>query len=88
MELGTRRRGGSGGDWVRKRGLQAVRGRGEAIGGVFRGGAGLEWRVHGGPELASVQWASTASRRWPPGQPRAAAALNSGGDRTTEEQAG
>jgi len=41
---------------VRKRGLRAARGRGEAIGGVFRGGAGLEWRVHGGPELAGVQW--------------------------------
>ena len=55
MELGTRRRGGSGEDWARKRGLRAARGRGEAIGGVFRGGAGLEWRVHGGSELAGVQ---------------------------------
>jgi hypothetical protein len=32
-----------------------VRGRGEANGGVFRGGAGLEWWFHGGPELVGVQ---------------------------------
>ena len=30
-------------------------------------------------------WAASASRNWPPGRPRAAAALNSGGDRESRE---
>ena len=36
-------------------------------------------------EVGRDAWAASASRRWPPGWPRAAAALNSGGDRESRE---
>ena len=36
-------------------------------------------------EVGRDAWAASASRRWPPGWPRAAAALNSGGDKESRE---
>ena len=36
-------------------------------------------------EVGRDAWAASASRRWPLGQPRVAAALNSGGDRRSRE---
>ena len=55
VELGARRRGGSGGVRVRGNGLGAARGRGGANGGGCRGGVGLGWWLRGGVELAGVQ---------------------------------
>ena len=53
--LGARRRDGSGGVWARGSGLGDALGRGGANGGGCRGGAGLQWRLRGGVELAGVR---------------------------------
>ena len=54
LELGARRRGGSGGVWVTRSGRLASWGRGKAFGGVCRGGAGLEWWGDGEGDLVGV----------------------------------
>ena len=54
LELGARRRGGSGGVWATRSGRLASWGRGKAFGGVCRGGAGLEWWGDGEGELVGV----------------------------------
>jgi hypothetical protein len=67
LELGARRRGGSRGVWARRRGWEAMLGRGGVIGRVGVGGAGLWWRVDGrvsSPEFKQggggiLKWGST-----------------------------
>ena len=53
--LGARRRSSSGRVWATRSGWEAALGRGAANGGGCRGGAGLQWRLRGGVELAGVQ---------------------------------
>ena len=36
-------------------------------------------------EVGRDAWAASASRRWPPGRPRAAVVLNSGGEKESRE---
>ena len=52
-----------------------------------RGGARILQRKGRGRwrRVGRDAWAASASRRWPPGRPRAAAALNSGGDKECRE---
>ena len=53
--------------------------------GVWHGVKGSSARGRGRRKLGRDAWVSTASRSWPPGRPRAAAALNSSGDKESRE---
>jgi len=54
--------------------------------GAWHGVKGSSAKGRGRRKLERDVWASTASRRWPPGRPRAAAALNSGGVKQRSRQ--
>ena len=58
---------------------------GGGLWGAWQGEESSNAKARAVEKVGRDAWAASASRRWPPGRPRAAAALNSGGDRESRE---
>ena len=58
---------------------------GGGLWGAWQGEESSSAKARAVEKVGRDAWAASASRRWPPGRPRAAAALNSGGGREAEQ---
>ena len=58
---------------------------GGGLWGAWQGEESSSTKARAVEKVGRDAWAASASRRWPPGRPRAAAALNSGGDKLCRE---